>query len=169
MDFKAISNAGPIIHLTRIGKLLILKELFGKIAIPESVKIEIIEKGKKLGKPDALLIEKEIKKWIEILKDPEIKEDISEKSGIHSGELATILIASELNLPLLMDDAPARSVAEAMGVEVVGSIGILIKATQKKLLTKSQALSSLERLTEVMWLNAYIYTQARQSVQSLKE
>jgi predicted nucleic acid-binding protein len=167
MDIKAISNAGPIIHLTIIGKLSLLKELFGKIAIPEAVKIEVIEKGKAFGKPDAILIEKEIGDWLEIVKNPEIKKEISEKSGIHFGELAVILIAKELNLPALIDDAAARSFAEVMGIEVVGSIGCLIKATKDGLISNSEALLALEQLSEVMWLNAQVYERARKSIQAL--
>jgi len=166
MDIKAISNAGPIIHLTIIGKLLILKELFGKIGIPESVKIEVIEKGKEFGKPDAFIIEKEINNWINILSNFEIKNEILEKSGIHYGELAVILIAKELNIPALIDDAAARSFAEVMGIDVVGSIGCLIKATKDGLISDLEALSGLEKLSEIMWLNAQVYEQARKSILS---
>jgi len=168
MDISAISNAGPIIHLVKIGQLLLLKQLFGNIGIPETVKIEIVEKGKVQGKPDALIIEKEINKWIKVLKDPKIKKEFSERSGIHSGEIAAIMLARELNLPVLIDDSSARNFANLMQVRVLGSIGILIKAVKSNILSISNALNALEKLSEVMWLNASIYQKARNSIISSK-
>ena len=168
MDIQAISNTGPLVHLTQIGKLSLLKDLFHRIAIPESVKFELIDKGKKLGKPDAIIIEKEINQWIDVIKDPEIKKEFSEKSGIHKGELAVILLAKDWNLPALIDDAAARSFAKAMGTTVVGSIGLLIKATKDRLLSGMDALSSLENLSEIMWLSPSLYEYARKSIQSLE-
>ena len=51
-----VSNAGPLIHLTKIGRLNLLKELFKSVVIPKTVKIEVIERGKERGAPDAFLI-----------------------------------------------------------------------------------------------------------------
>ncbi len=46
---KIISNTTPIISLLKIGKLKLLKELYGKIIIPDAVYQEI-EKGiEKIG------------------------------------------------------------------------------------------------------------------------
>ena len=53
----AVSNAGPLIHLAKIGRLNLLKDIFNRIIIPESVKVEVIDKGKERGKPDAFLID----------------------------------------------------------------------------------------------------------------
>ena len=53
----AVSNAGPLIHLAKIGRLNLLKDIFNRIIIPESVKVEVIDKRKERGKPDAFLID----------------------------------------------------------------------------------------------------------------
>ena len=36
-------NAGPLIHLAKIGRLNLLKELFESVIIPETVEIEVVE------------------------------------------------------------------------------------------------------------------------------
>jgi predicted nucleic acid-binding protein len=43
-----VSNAGPLIHLARISKLRLLKELFGEVVIPYAVKEEVVEKGEEM-------------------------------------------------------------------------------------------------------------------------
>ena len=35
---KIVSNASPLINLARIGKLGILRELYGELIVPEAVK-----------------------------------------------------------------------------------------------------------------------------------
>ena len=46
---KVVSNSGPLIALAKVGKLYVLRELFGKIIIPRAVWVEVVEKGR--GKP----------------------------------------------------------------------------------------------------------------------
>ena len=60
---KVVSDASPLIALSLIEKLYLLKELWGEIIIPEAVYKEVVIQGK--GKPGALLAENAIEdKWI---------------------------------------------------------------------------------------------------------
>ena len=43
---KVVSNSSPIIHLSKIEKLHLLKEFFGIITIPETVYRECVIEGK---------------------------------------------------------------------------------------------------------------------------
>ena len=43
----AVSNSGPLIHLARIGRLNLLRQLLGAVAIPVDVKIEVVDREKK--------------------------------------------------------------------------------------------------------------------------
>ena len=52
-----VSNSGPLIHLAMIDRLDLLQALFGRVAIPHTVKIEVIDRGKEEGKADAFLVE----------------------------------------------------------------------------------------------------------------
>ena len=38
-----VSNSSPIIHLTKIGKLSLLEELYGRVLVPEKVYLECTE------------------------------------------------------------------------------------------------------------------------------
>ena len=44
---RAVSNAGPPIHLTKIGRLRILGNVFDEIIIPQTVKMEVVNRGRK--------------------------------------------------------------------------------------------------------------------------
>jgi len=43
-----VSNATPLIYLAKIGKLYLLKRVFGEVFVPEEVKIEAVDRGKQL-------------------------------------------------------------------------------------------------------------------------
>ncbi len=60
----AVSNAGPLIHLAKIGRLSLLKEIFNEIIIPRTVKVEVVDKGNKKGALSEA-IEEAIKLWLE--------------------------------------------------------------------------------------------------------
>ena len=161
----AVSNAGPLIHLAKIGRLNLLKNIFNEIIIPETVKVEVIDKGKEKGKPDAFLID--AVNWIRIVDDPSNADQLAEKVGIHRGEACAILLAKSLNVPVLLDDSDARKFALGLGLEVVGSVGIIIRAVKLGLISKEEGLKDLEKLANVMWLSIDVYEKARKVIEGL--
>jgi predicted nucleic acid-binding protein len=163
-----VSNAGPLIHLAQISKLKLLKGLFGEVVIPTAVKEEVVERGKEKGKADAFLIEEGIKDgWIVIVEDVEMSE-IAERAGIEEAEAIAIAQARRKSCPVLLDDLAARRFAIGLELEVVGSIGVLIKSAIEHKISKEAALDALEKLAKVMWLSIDIYEGARKTIGGLK-
>ena len=67
------------------------------------------------------------------------------------GESESVILYQEINADfLLIDDGKARSIAEAFGVNCIGSVGLLIKARQMGLVEKL-------RPTFVNWVNSGRY------------
>lgn len=162
-----ISNAGPLIHLAKISELRLLKELFGGVVIPHAVKEEVVERGKEKGKADAFLIEEGIKEgWITVIEDIGMRE-IAERAGIEEAEAITIAQARAKRCPVLLDDFAARRFAIGLGLEVVGSIGVLIKSAIEHKISKEGALDALEKLAKVMWLSIDVYEDARKTIEKL--
>ena len=165
-----VSNSGPLIHLARIGRLNLLRQLFGTVAIPVDVKIEVVDRGKEEGVADAFLIESEIRAgWIvieEIDTSDSIKE-IAESAGIEIGETAAIMLARRKNCMILLDDLAARRFAIGLGLEVAGSIGVSIRSAKIWRLSKSEALDALGRLARVIWLSVDVYEDARKTIEGL--
>ncbi len=91
---KVVSNSSPLIHLTKIGKLNLLKKFFKMVLIPEAVYIECIVEGK--NREDANLIKNA--DWIKVEK---IKDDNLVRllySELDRGESEAIVLALEYKI-----------------------------------------------------------------------
>ena len=64
-----ISNSTPLIYLTKLGKLNLLKDLFKKIIIPEEVFQEVVIRGKANHVSEALIVKEAVKAgWLIVRK-----------------------------------------------------------------------------------------------------
>ncbi|WP_297063764.1 DUF3368 domain-containing protein [Thermococcus sp.] len=128
---KVVSNSGPLIALAKVGKLYVLRELFGKIIIPRAVWIEVVEKGG--GKPGS--DEVASAEWIEVV---EVKDRLSVdilRSEIEIGEAEAIVLAKELDADLLLlDEKIPRIIAKSLGLNVTGSLAVLFLAWKRGLI-----------------------------------
>ena len=143
-----VSNTSPLMYLAKLGKLEFLQKLFGKVFIPQAVYTEVVVRGKERGFADAILIEKAIdNRWMEVKKavaDRKIEKYISE---LDSGEAEVIKLAITLKPSLvLIDDAPARAIAQGLGLFVKGTLYVLLKANAKKLIDKNECKKLLSRM-----------------------
>ncbi|BAD85107.1 hypothetical protein, conserved [Thermococcus kodakarensis KOD1] len=148
-----VSDSTPLIHLAKIDRLELLREFFGEIIIPEAVYRECVLEGG--NSEDALAIKNA--KWIKVEKISDEKLKRALMLELDEGESEAIVLAIERNAELiLIDDYDGREVARALGLKVVGTIGILLKA---KLLGKIKSLrEELERLKATgFWLSEEFY------------
>ena len=68
------SNTSPIIALAKVGRLKLLKDLYGTVIISPFVKVESVDRGKELGASDAIEIERAIDEgWIKVAKTSKIQ------------------------------------------------------------------------------------------------
>jgi len=163
-----VSNSGPLIHLAKIDKLILLKELFSEVIIPLQVKMEVVDAGKGDGMADAFLIESEIENgWIIIDGNITGLEDIVRNVGIDEGEAAAIVLARKMKKLILLDDLAARRFAIGLGLEVTGSIGVLFKCTKLKIISNRDALDCLDKLARIMWLSVDVYEDARKTIEEM--
>lgn len=144
---KIVSNATPLIYLAKIKKYSPLKSLFDKIIISQEVKIEIVDEGKKLKKPDALLIEREIEDgFIEVMKIEKLVETSLE---LELGELSTLSLAKKLKIDeVLIDETLGRSAARIIGLVPKGILYVLLKNLKLKEITFDDFLNILNELIE---------------------
>ena len=119
-----ISNASCLIVLDNIGMLDVLKELYGKVFITEEV-------SKEFGKtvPD----------WIEVRKVSDNKYLKLMKNFVDLGEASTIALAVETDdIVIILDDLKARKLGQKLNLKITGTIGVLIKARKKNIITSTQ-------------------------------
>ena len=138
-----VSNASPLIYLAKVGKLDLLK-VFGEVIIPEEVKIEVVDRGKELGKADAYIVEDAIRNgWIKVLK----AEPIDVPINLHMGERAVISLAKKLGVEeVLIDEKSARFVAKLLGLKPRGTIYVLLKALKENLIDLDEFLNVLSEM-----------------------
>ena len=55
---------------------------------------------------------------------------------VDAGEAEAIALASEKGCRLISDDKQARAVAKRLGVSVIGTVGILVRAKQEGVITE---------------------------------
>lgn len=127
-----VSNSSPLIGLSAIGKLELLKNLYQTIYLPEIVFREVAEEGEnRIGA-------KEIKNavWIKTYEvgNRQIKE-VSLNAGLGQGESASLVLAKTLDADLLiLDDLKARKFAASQKQEIIGVLGILLLSKAENLI-----------------------------------
>jgi predicted nucleic acid-binding protein len=128
MQNVLISDTSCLVILSKINKLHLLNQLFGKILITPEIADEY---GKFLPE------------WIEI-RNP--KDKISQKiinASLDLGEASVIALAMEFENPLLiLDDLKARNFAESINLPYTGTMGVLLDAK------KNSFMSSLKNILE---------------------
>jgi len=141
-----VSNATPLIYLAKAGRLNLLKRVFEKVFIPEEVKIEVVDRGKKLGKKDAYLIERAINEgWIKVSKSKIVEIPLE----LERGEVAALSLAKDLGIKeVLVDETSARTAARLLGLTPRGTIFPLLKALESKEIDLNEFLGLLNTLVK---------------------
>jgi uncharacterized protein len=130
---KVICDSTVIIGLAKIGKLDLLKQIYGEVYIPEAVFIEVAVEGKeKNGAKETAELE-----WIKnkSVNDRRVVEMLLAELG--RGEAEVLVLGKELNADLLIiDDEKARTAAISADFQVMGLIGVLLLAKHLKLVNQ---------------------------------
>ena len=138
-----VSDTTPLISLLKIGRLNILKELFNEIQIPKAVYDELI--NNELYCDEAEKIKHCEFITVSDVNDKYSVELISKVGELDLGESEAIILADIMKADLLiMDEAKGRSVAKSLGLNITGTIGLLISAYNHNYLTKNDILDCVE-------------------------
>ena len=110
----AVSDASALIVLHQIGRLDLLRGLFGRVAVPPAVAREVIPSLRTLPP------------WIELHQAPRNPEL---PAFLDDGEREAIALALQLVADtIVLDERPGRRTAARLGLDVVGSLGLLVRA-----------------------------------------
>jgi uncharacterized protein len=138
-----VADASPLIVLARAGHLQILALVAGKVIVPDVVVRECTHDRER---PGARVIEQAFAKgWLS--RQPQsLRFESVNAAGLGPGEAAAIGLALALRSPLLIDERIGRQVAAALALKVIGTIGILLLAKQRSLITAIRpVIDSLKR------------------------
>lgn len=74
-------------------------------------------------------------------------------SGVGTGEAEALALAARRNVTVIIDDSRARRLAQALGLEFIGSAAVLLEACLIGFLGEEEFLESLKEMGKIMWLS----------------
>jgi predicted nucleic acid-binding protein len=131
-----VTDSTILIGLERIGHLDVLPALFEPIFIPPAVDREF---GISLP-------------WLQVEIPTDLGLIAALKISVDEGEAEAIALAYQLGLQIILDDRQARVVARNMGISIIGTVGVLVKAKQ------AGEISLLKPLLNELEINGFYLT-----------
>ncbi|MBU7029918.1 MAG: DUF3368 domain-containing protein [Theionarchaea archaeon] len=129
----------------------ILEMLFSEIFVPEAVFKEFMVKAS--GTED----ERKFREIIKIAKVKDFLAVMTLQTDLGKGESECIVLAKEINADfIVLDDKDARKIAEFLGLNVIGTLGILVMAHKKGVIQNVK--SVIDRMREEnFWMDNKVY------------
>jgi predicted nucleic acid-binding protein/GNAT superfamily N-acetyltransferase len=122
---SVVSNSSPLIALAQIQRLDLVPAILQSVLIPPAVVREIA--------PSIPVLPQ----WATV-RVPKSRPSVLTSPGrLGDGEREAIALAMEVGaVAIVLDDRPARRAAEAAGLNVIGTLGLLLEAKRKGLVTR---------------------------------
>jgi predicted nucleic acid-binding protein len=123
-----VADTSALVALAACDALSLLDQLFEDVRVPAAVLRECTVQGKR-----------EAERLETYLQGRVVQIDLSEFviaiAGLGQGELEAMALCKRLRADrLLVDDHRARKIARLNGIEVIGSLGILLKAKDSRMI-----------------------------------
>ena len=145
-----VVNATPIIVLSNIKRLNILRELYGSIVVPEAVAAEVSVKNPGFFAQH---------KWINVKPIENVMAYRAFTSVLHAGEVEVMILAEQLQADLvILDDGLARRHAKYIHLNLTGTIGVLLKAKQEGIIENLKNVLN-ELLEQGFYLSDQVYAE----------
>ncbi len=134
-----VADSSPFHLLIEIGQAAILPALFTDVVVPPQVVAEL----RHPHAPEIVRVYIESPpSWMKVHSPTHV----TEFPRLDEGECAAISLASELNADfLLIDERLGRQVANAQGLTVIGTIGILERAAEERLVDLRSSFEAVRR------------------------
>lgn len=120
-----VADAGPLIAFAHLNLLSLLPEILGRIIVPDIVLQECLYIP---SRPDAVFIKSAVNEGVLTVQTHNDAPLEGLSSSLGAGEQSAISIALTLDCAVFMDDKLARRAASHLGLRVIGTGGVLIKA-----------------------------------------
>lgn len=136
---KVVSNTTPIIAFSKIDSLFVLEKIFGEIVISEGVYEELLVKT-------LLVDEIERIKTCSFIKVKKVSNEftvklIQKQLGLDLGESESIVLTDELKADILiMDERKGRKIAQSMGLNLTGTLGVIKFAKEQGIISSAKEL-----------------------------
>ena len=127
-----IVNNTPLVALWSLDQLSLFRELYTEVWIPPAVKAEFLE-----VKPRIRQASLDNAPWIKTVRLTQPQRRVY--AGFHRGEASVLDLAEEQKARLvIIDELKARRYAQQIGLQVTGTIGVLLLAKEQGLINAIQ-------------------------------
>ena len=136
----AVSDAGPLIHLSQVDRLDLLLSLFGTVLVTGSVKVEAFDEGIRLGCPDAEAIGRALNAgWLKIEQLPvRFAKSVAKLAGgenVSHADAEVLLLARAKKAKFLVDEKLLSDLAKMYGLQVWSTWTLLLESQSRKLIS----------------------------------
>jgi len=139
MTALIVTDTTTLIVLGKQQQLEILKACFERVLLPPAVYAEWLAGD---AATDGVVGERD---WLDVI-TPDDTALLTELRGLlDAGEAEAMVLAKQHGLPLLVDEKKGRNIARMMGIPVLGLVGVLLLAVQRRLLTAEAATAILHQ------------------------
>lgn len=137
-----ISDNSALSCLAEIGEVDLLRRLYGKIHVTETVRLEAIQYGAPESLRSLFLSQPD---WISVV--PDDSRHLEETESLDAGEASSISLAwkHRASSLLILDERRGRKVASALGLRITGTAGLLTDAAAAGLVDFDDVFMRLER------------------------
>ncbi|MDI6888669.1 MAG: hypothetical protein QMC78_03095 [Methanocellales archaeon] len=164
---KVLIDASSLIALTKTGSLDLIKDVFGRVFITKEIEKEITSGTL----ADVAILKGKIKDWIEVIESPSSKEYYTKLKGLDEGECSILGYAKEnKDVLLILDEVEGRAVAEAEGFTHTGTLGLIVYACEKRIISKSRAMGIIKKLSRSEFrMTTELYDWALTKIEAVKK
>ncbi len=125
MSQQAVTNSTCLIGLERIGQLDLLPQVFSTVFAPPTVAAEV----------------RSPLSWLTVQAVQNLAVVATLRTQMDAGEAEAIALAMELgDVILILDDKKARRVAQQIGLRVIGTVGMLLRAKRQGVIAEIKPL-----------------------------
>ena len=159
-----ICDSSTLIHLSGIGRIHLLKDLFERVTIPPAVWREVVEQG--AGRPGVPEVEEARRAgWLAVQAPSDLPLLRHLRHELDAGEAEVVALAVERGASLvLLDESEARRLASTFGLEKTGIIGILIRARMAGRIERLAPELVRLRTDSGFWIDERLFQRALQVV-----
>jgi predicted nucleic acid-binding protein len=159
---NVITNTTVISNFASVGRLNLLRQLFGEVYLSTEVYAEI-QDGLAEGHAFYAGIETQVhpltpQGWLRLISltgEAELRVFGQLMDSLHRGEAASLAIAVQRGWAFFSDDARARQIGRNLHVPVSGTLGVLLRAVKAQFVSLVEANALLDQMIQAGYRSPY--------------
>jgi predicted nucleic acid-binding protein len=126
-----VCDTGPLIALAKLDQLSLLRQVFSHVLIPPAVQRELLAKSG----PESARLDNAMEDLIRVGPPGPLSPEVKlATQRLNIGEQQAVALAHQHQALLVIDDRLGRVAAQRMGLAVTGSVGVLLRAKEARLI-----------------------------------